>query len=434
MRAEPVDGGSMRSSEVVTGAVTGAVQWQALLDSTTTPMALRDPQGECLHVNEALCGLLGYDREMLLHGGLSALDYLRTDLETDAEVVEALAGSSGASSIERRLVHADGRVIWVREHTSIFGVPGGRHGVLLSQFEEIDDPRETATLWCQAFANAPIGMTLMNLKGYWTAVNDAWCEMLGYSRDEALSMCYSDVTYADDLESSTAAFDDLVEGRVSSVSMKKRYRHKDGHPLWALVRTSVIPGADDRPTYLVSHCEELSERCMTDAHLAHLALHDPLTGLANRALFADRLEHELAELQRAGGVVVVLVADLDELKPVNDRHGHAAGDRLLVTAADELLNAVSAGDTVARIGGDEFAVVSRVADDAAAEALRDRIERRLQTERVTFGCRLRLSASVGFAITADPGAEPDELVHRADRDMYRRKNNYRARQSPAAGS
>jgi diguanylate cyclase (GGDEF)-like protein/PAS domain S-box-containing protein len=419
----------MRSSE----CATGAVQWQALLDETATPMALLDSNGECLHVNEALCDLLGFDRECLLYGGLGDLDYPGTDLETDAEALEALAGPSGAPSIEKRLVRADGRVIWVRSHTSIFGASGGRHGVLLSQFEEIDDPRETATLWCQAFANAPIGMALLDLKGYWTAVNDAWCEMLGYSRDEMLSMCYSDVTYADDLESCTAAFDDLVEGRVNTVSMKKRYRHKDGHPLWVLIRTSVIPGADDRPTYLVSHCEELSERCMTDAHLAHLALHDPLTGLANRALFADRLEHELAELERDGGVVVVLVADLDELKPVNDRHGHAAGDRLLVTAADELLNAVAAGDTVARIGGDEFAVVSRVPDDAAAEALRDRIERRLQTERVTFGCRLRLSASVGFAVTADPAAEPEDLVHRADRDMYSRKNTCRTRHDPAAG-
>ena len=402
---------------------TGAVQWWNLLDQTTTPMALLDPQGRCLHVNESLCRLVGYDSASLLGQGLSDLDYPDADSPTDPRALEALAGRSGPPSIEKRLVRSDGVVIWVRRYTSFIRGSGCRQGVLLSQFEEISDPRETATLWSRAFANAPIGMALLDLDGHWTAVNDAWCELLGYSRAEMLSMRYSDVTYADDLESGAAALADLVEGRVDSVSLKKRYRHKDGHPLWVLVRTSVVPGADDQPTRLVSQCEELSERCMTDANLAHLALHDPLTGLANRALFADRLEHDLAQLARNGGAVAVLVADLDEFKPVNDHYGHAVGDQLLIAAADELLNGVTPGDTVARLGGDEFAVVSHVPDVAAAEVLRDRIQQCLRTERVIAEGRVRLSASVGLAITQDPDTAPEELVHCADRNMYSRKNN-----------
>lgn len=406
----------MRSSEPESG--TGAVQWQTLLDQTTTPMALVDPRGECLHVNEALCCLAGYDRASLLGQGLSDLGYPDADSATD---VETLAGRSGAPSVEKRLRRSDGAIIWVRRYTSVIGGSDDRR-VLLSQFEEISDPRETATLWSRAFVNAPVGMVLSDLNGDWTAVNEAWCELLGYTRDEMLSMRCSQATYADDLESGVGALADLVEGRVGSVSLKKRYRHKDGHPLWVLVRTSVVPGADGRPMYLVSQCDVLSERCMTDANLAHLALHDPLTGLANRALFADRLEHDLAQLRRSGGVVAVLMADLDELKPVNDRYGHAVGDQLLVAAADELLNGVGPGDTVARIGGDEFAVVGHVPDVAAAEVLRDRIRQRLRTERVISGHRVTLSASVGLAITRNPAIAPDDLVHRADRDMYSLKN------------
>ncbi|GAA2805710.1 hypothetical protein GCM10010470_46210 [Saccharopolyspora taberi] len=397
----------------------GAMQWQTLLDQTTTPMALLDPEGRCLHVNEALCSLAGYDRACLLRHGLGALDCSAADAET-------LTGGAGAPSVEKGLRRSDGAIIWVRRYTSVINDSDHRR-VLLAQFEEISDPRESAMLWSRAFGSAPVGMALLDLNGDWTAVNDAWCELLGYTRDEMLSMRCSDATYAVDPESEAAALADLVAGRVGSVSLKKRYRHKDGHPLWALVRTSVVPGADDRPMYLVSQYEALSERCMTDTTLAHLALHDPLTGLANRALFADRLEHGLAQLRRNGGVVTVLVADLDELKPVNDRYGHAVGDQLLIATADELLNGVSPDDTVARIGGDEFAVVSHLPDVAAAEVLRDRIRQRLRTERVIAGHRVTLRASVGLAITQNPDTAPDDLVHCADRNMYSLKNRHAPR-------
>lgn len=407
----------MRSSEP--DPAIGAMQWQTLLDQTTTPMALLDLRGQCAHVNEALCGLVGYDRDSLLGQGLSDLGYPDADPVTDAEL---LAGRSNVPSVEQQLRHSDGAIIWVRRYTSALGGSEGRQ-VLLTQFEKISDPQETATQSSRVFTHAPVGMALSDLSGDWAAVNDALCELLGYTREEMLSKRYFEATYADDLECGAAALTDLVEGRADSVSVKKRCRHKEGHPLWVMVRTSVVRGADGRPMCLVSQFDELSERCMTDTTLAHLALHDPLTGLANRVLFADRLEHDLAQLRRNGGVVAVIMADLDELKPVNDRYGHAIGDQLLATTADELLKGVRPDDTVARIGGDEFAVVSHLPDEAAAELLRDRIQQRLRTERVLSGHRVALSASVGLAITRDPATAPDDLAHRADRDMYSLKNN-----------
>ncbi|WP_223838464.1 sensor domain-containing diguanylate cyclase [Saccharopolyspora pogona] len=382
-------------------------QWQLLLDRAASPMALLDPCGHFVHANDALCAVLGYGRDSLLDRPLD--DFTVGEVRGDGAVVD------------RRFRRSDASTLWMRQSTSPILDPDGEPGLLLSQFHEIADHPETNVLWCRVFANAPIGMALLDLDGRWTDVNDAWCDLLGYSRHEMLGMRYSDVTYAQDQEHGSAALADLVEGKLPTVSLKKRYRHKDGHPIWVLVRTSVVTGADDRPAYLVSQCEELSERCVTDAHLAHLALHDPLTGLANRALLADRLAHVLAELERAGGVVAVLVADLDELKPVNDTYGHAAGDLLLTTTADELLNAARPGDTVARIGGDEFAVISTHPDVRAAEEFRDHVAQRLRTERETPDYRLRIRASVGLATTADPATQPAALLHDADQDMYRRK-------------
>jgi diguanylate cyclase len=150
--------------------------------------------------------------------------------------------------------------------------------------------------------------------------------------------------------------------------------------------------------------------------LTHQAFHDALTGLANRALFRDRLDHALALHQRDGGGLAVLFLDLDDFKAVNDRFGHSAGDRLLREAADRLTGGVRSGDTVARLGGDEFAVLLEGPGDAeeTADKLLDTLRRpyELQGRAVTVG------ASIGYADVADYPASAEELIRRADAAMY----------------
>ncbi|GAA0535588.1 hypothetical protein GCM10011581_24960 [Saccharopolyspora subtropica] len=391
-----------------------ALLWRAVLDQSLTPMALVTPMGRCVHVNRACVQLFGSPPETLATSG-----------EAGAGPPDELVLRRGDTTVERRLQRADGSVRWVTQCVSLIGEPRCERHLLLVQFHEIEDPFRAEQLWLRVFANAPNGMGMMDLGGRWTAVNDALCELLGYSRDEMLSMRFCDVTYPADLAASNDALAELLSGWVSSARLKKRYRHRDGHPIWVMVSCSVVPGPDGSPASFVVQCEELSERCAVDPDLAHLALHDPLTGLANRALFTDRLEQGLAQLARDGGVLAVLVADVDCLKPVNDGYGHAVGDQLLIAVADQLLTSVGTSGTVARIGGDEFAVVSHVPGVAAAERLRERITRRLDVDRVAAGHRLRLRASVGLATAADPCTCPKELMHRADRDMYRRKRSPR---------
>ncbi|MEY8043611.1 GGDEF domain-containing protein [Saccharopolyspora cebuensis] len=167
-----------------------------------------------------------------------------------------------------------------------------------------------------------------------------------------------------------------------------------------------------------------------DRRLAYLALHDTLTGLANRTLLLDRLEQELTELPSGEDeVLAVLLVDLDNLKTINDQYGHAAGDQLLTTTADSLLKAVRAGDTVARLGGDEFVILARLASSSAAEAFRLRIARLLGSEGVTSGELLRPRASVGITTTRAPNVPPEELIAEADQDMYARKKERKASDS-----
>jgi diguanylate cyclase (GGDEF)-like protein len=158
------------------------------------------------------------------------------------------------------------------------------------------------------------------------------------------------------------------------------------------------------------------------AQLAHDALHDPLTALPNRALFRDRCLQALAGIGRTTSGVGVLFIDLDGFKQVNDSLGHAAGDRLLVQAADRLRHALRGGDTVSRFGGDEFTVLASTLDHRHdAVELAQRITQALGVPFRIAERDVALTCSIGIAFTFDRSADPDVLVHEADVAMYRAK-------------
>jgi diguanylate cyclase (GGDEF)-like protein len=171
---------------------------------------------------------------------------------------------------------------------------------------------------------------------------------------------------------------------------------------------------------LVLNTRDTSERKTLEDQLVHEAFHDSLTALANRALFTDRVEHALKRRSRDTGGIAVLFLDLDGFKEVNDSLGHAAGDQLLMQVAVRLRSCVWAGDTVARVGGDEFAVLIEGLDDKA-EAVAARITETLREPFVVEGQELHVRASVGIAVR-DPDVESaDQLLRNADLAMYRAK-------------
>lgn len=396
------------------------VSWRTLLDQAAGPVALLDLRGWVAYANPAMCGMLGRTAVELVRSDPRDLTH-PDDPAVDAAAIGRLVdGAADSFEVEKRYLRPDGRVIWALLTCSLIRT-AGEPAFVLAQVHDVTERREAALRWQRTVAHAPIGMALLDLEGRWTEVNDRFCELVGRRREELVGLRALDLTYPADREQGAAQFEDLLAGRAEAVSVEKRYRHRDGYPFWVLVRTSVVPDPSGRPAYLVAQYDPIGEVRTGDRHLAHLALHDPLTGLANRTLLTDRLGQAVAELRGQRDVVAVLLLDLDGLKPVNDAHGHLAGDRLLIAAVDELLRVVRAGDTAARFGGDEFVVLTRVPDVAAAEALRDRVAARLDTSVVIGGERVPLSASVGLACTREPGVEAEELLRRADRDMYRRK-------------
>jgi diguanylate cyclase (GGDEF)-like protein/PAS domain S-box-containing protein len=165
-------------------------------------------------------------------------------------------------------------------------------------------------------------------------------------------------------------------------------------------------------------------RLRDEERVRHEAVHDPLTGLANRTLLRDRLEHALARSQREAGATAVLFVDLDNFKQINDAHGHAAGDLALAALARRLRMAVRPGDTVARLGGDEFVIVCEEVDAGSALAVGRRVQEAIRLPVAVGPARHQLSASIGIALGH---SNPDTLLANADAAAYRAKAAGRGR-------
>jgi diguanylate cyclase (GGDEF)-like protein len=177
---------------------------------------------------------------------------------------------------------------------------------------------------------------------------------------------------------------------------------------------------------IVLNARDVSERKALEAQLTHQAFHDPLTGLANRALFFDRVTHALERRQRSNERLAVLFLDLDNFKTVNDSLGHVPGDRLLVAAAVRLAACVRTADTVARLGGDEFAILIEDAHGDLATHAAERITAALREPFAVEGKEVFVTASLGIA-TDEAGMTASELLRNADMAMYTAKSRGKGR-------
>ncbi len=176
--------------------------------------------------------------------------------------------------------------------------------------------------------------------------------------------------------------------------------------------------------YLREHQQGLVLHIENQQRLWQLANHDALTGLPNRMLLNDRLEQALAQMARQGARMAVLFLDLDDFKQVNDSYGHEAGDQLLKLVAERMRSAVRLGDTVGRLGGDEFIILIEGADSrAAAAAVSLKIRQKLAEGFQLAGRLVRVRASTGIAMYPEDGATAEALIGQADKNMYEDKKN-----------
>jgi diguanylate cyclase (GGDEF)-like protein len=190
----------------------------------------------------------------------------------------------------------------------------------------------------------------------------------------------------------------------------------------------------DRVSGVVAQAASALQTARLVDKVTHQATHDGLTGLANRAVFTERMEEALSAAEQSGVPVGLFFVDLDDFKSINDEYGHHAGDQLLCEVADRLGTTVRADDTVARVGGDEFAIVlSRVESQHEVEAAAQRVARAFEEPFTVAGEQLALGASVGHAVWPEDASEVEALMRHADAEMYRAKRAARLPYDPADG-
>ena len=298
-----------------------------------------------------------------------------------------------------------------------------------AEFEAKRDQVEALARFEATFAGALTGMLLMDLDGRIIDSNPAIQSMLGCSHAELAGRRTSEFVHPEDRRRSRSAFLRMVDKGESSLRMQHRFIGCNGEVLWVDVSASVVADSAGGQGFAIVMVQDVTQQKAAEAALLsqaelneHQALHDALTGLANRTLFRDRVDQALRVRRRVRNRAAVLLMDLDGFKEINDSLGHAAGDELLVELGRRLTETLRGSDTVARLGGDEFGVLlpeAAVPEDVltAVERMRDAIERPITVQ----GLPLSLEASIGIALYPDDGDDVETLVRCADGAMYHAK-------------
>ena len=277
-----------------------------------------------------------------------------------------------------------------------------------------------------AFSNAPIGMALIDMNGRWLQVNNALCRITGHEESELKAKTLRSFTHPDDIDLDVPLLRQLLDGEISSYQIEKRCLHAWGQFVWMMITVSLVRDEEGRALYLIMQFQDISERKELAGRLEYLVDHDFLTGLYNRRHFEQELAHEVDRAARYGSPGAVLLIDVDNFKTVNDTFGHMAGDDLLKGIAGLLKHRMRHTDILARVGGDEFAVLLPQTNATQATAVADDFVKALDKQAAMLANQsIRITASVGVASFDD--ISDAEVLARADVAMYAAKQAGRNR-------
>jgi diguanylate cyclase (GGDEF)-like protein/PAS domain S-box-containing protein len=410
-----------------------ANMFEAAFELGPTGIAVIGMDGRFVRVNRALCQLLGRRTDELV-GSTSALFTHPDDVQRTAEAYTHLRNTGTVFAIEKRYLRPDGEVVWASTHGQTVKTADGEALYIVAHFLDVTAIRlseqreqEASALFETAFADAPIGMALFAGTGRWLKVNRALCELTGYPEAQLLGLTTQEITHPEDVNAVLEHRRALVAGEADHYSLEQRYLHAQDHEIWVNVSVSVVRDQAGQPLHFIAHIEPISERRELQASLRALADHDPLTGLWNRRRFGEELARETARHQRYAEPCALLVIDLDDFKSVNDTHGHHAGDELLSLIATRIRATLRTSDSVARIGGDEFAaILPNVAPDAVSHVIR-KLRRVILASRITVnGETFSVSASIGSQPLDGNAPDQQAAMAKADAAMYQSKAYARA--------
>src|SRR6185436_2815383 len=377
--------------------------------------------GRILDCNDAMARMLGYgSRDELI--GLNARDlYFRA--EDRESFVDAIRSVRGIRNLEVCLRRRDGEPVWLLESVHTLGGDGE---ILEGTMIDITDRklaenalRDSEARYRLMAENSNDMISRTTARGRFLYVSDAAYRLLGYAPAEMIGRSLFEFAVPDDHHILRHVTELLDQPQTFSY----RVRRKDGSFVWFESTSRALRDPETGAiSEIVAVSRDISERRRAEEQIEYQAYHDGLTGLPNRLLFRDRLTVALAHAKRQRSPVAVMFLDLDRFKNVNDTLGHSLGDELLRAIATRLRSVLREGDTIARMGGDEFTVLLadlKKADDAVtiAQKLLDTVAEPLRIEDE----ELYVTTSIGIALFPADGDSAEALLQSADGAMYRAK-------------
>ena len=414
-------------------------RYRLLAENTTDLIIYSDLDTTRRYVSPAAKPLLGYDAEELV--GTKPLDFVHPDdRDGYGEVLRSLSESLVDRAVTRqRYRRRDGSWIWMEVSFSLaFDDATGRPTGYVASLRDVTEQRNAQEALrvseerlALALDSGSDGLWDWDVSSGEVKLSDHWFSMLGYAPGEveAHINTWQALAHPDDAEQARQLLNEHLAGRTPTYECEYRLKTKGGGYAWTLARGKVVSRSPDgRALRMVGTHIDITRRKAADEQIAHMAMHDALTGLPNRVYFRQQLGAIAMRAGAEGRQFAVLACDLDRFKAVNDTRGHHIGDAVLRIVADRLKSAVREHDVVARLGGDEFAIVLNWIDSPdEASAIAQRVIQSIGQPMNIDGQSAEVGVSVGIALGQGDPAE--QIFKNADFALYEAKdegrNDYR---------
>lgn len=382
--------------------------------------------------------MLGYTYDDLKISTQQWTDFVHPEDRARAwgSINAVLEGRADEHDMIYRMKTREGHYKWIMDRARVVlrdvnGKPLRMSGTHydLSELKKAEDALQASEQRFQSiFETAAAGIAQVGLDGRFQLINDTFCHIIGYSREDILTnkVSFQDITYPDDLELDLQLLDQLLQGQITRYELEKRYIRKDGAIAWVELSVAPLRNSSHQPIGFISAIQDITQLKNLQHALQIQAHIDYLTGIPNRRHFIELAEHEVVRALRYGNDLAVFMIDIDYFKKINDDYGHKVGDLVLKKTVQVMRDTLREVDIFGRMGGEEFAILLPQTDRYKAMEIAERLLIRVAGNHVILADdkSVKITLSIGVAVLTQQN-DIDALLQQADLGLYQAKNSGR---------